>query len=159
MSKMHICNVINHNSISFVSFPYYTGEFGKVSLCRKYLSVFSGWYQIMIPSRESSYNRATLHIGEVVPKMLGQPPKSFLHISAPFQAQCEVLFRIYNVSSISYPPPKMIVKRPSPCTLMHSIIWRTMLSSYCVSLAVRLAMIFWISSSRACRVASPRTLS
>ena len=108
MSKMHICNVINHNSISFVSFPYYTGEFGKVSLCRKYLSVFSGWYQIMIPSRESSYNRATLHIGEVVPKMLGQPPKSFLHISAPFQAQCEVLFRIYNVSSISYPPPKMI---------------------------------------------------
>ena len=138
MSKVHICNVINHNSISFVSFPYYTGEFGKVSLCRKYLSVFSGWYQNVIPTSQGKRSQRCAR-------------------TSYFSVSCRLI--LYNVSSISYPPPKMIVKRPSPCTLMHSIIWRTMLSSYCVSLAVRLAMISWISSSRACRVASPRTLS
>ena len=50
-----------YNSISFVSFPYYTGEFGKVSLCRKYLSVFSGWYQNVIPTSQRKLLQKCAH--------------------------------------------------------------------------------------------------
>ena len=95
-------------------------------------------------------------VGAVAAGVIGKRSQRCARTSY-FSVSCRLI--LYNVSSISYPPPKMIVKRPSPYTLMHSIIWRTMLSSYCVSLALRLAMILWISSSRACREPSLWMLS